>query len=140
MLANRMCGNLLARRTELQANGPASPCRTIHSEAFRPAASAPPAPTATPAIETVGLRKQYGGKVVLHDLSLSVRPGEVFGFLGPNGAGKTTTVKILLGLVQPSAGQARLFGAPVGQRDVRRRVGYLPENFRFHDWLSGSFP
>src|SRR6059058_5753271 len=103
-----------------------------------PAASAPPAPAAVAAIETVALRKQYGGKVVLHDLSLSVGPGEVFGFLGPNGAGKTTTVKILLGLVQPSAGEARIFGRPVGDRAVRRRVGYLPENFRFHDWLTGE--
>ena len=91
----------------------------------------------TSALETRGLRKTYGRTVALHDLSLTVEPGEVFGFLGPNGAGKTTTVKILLGLVHPTAGQAHLFGRPAGDPDARRRVGYLPENFRFHDWLTG---
>ncbi len=91
-----------------------------------------------PAIETVRLRKAYGGTTVLHDLSLSVAPGEVFGFLGPNGAGKTTTVKILMGLVEPTAGTASIFGLPAGDREARRRVGYLPENFRFHDWLTGA--
>jgi len=74
---------------------------------------------------------------VLHDLSLAVAPGEVFGFLGPNGAGKTTTVKILLGLVKPTAGRATLFGLPSADPAARRRVGYLPENFRFHDWMTG---
>jgi len=92
----------------------------------------------TPAVETVGLRKEYGHKVALHGLDLTVQPGEVFGFLGPNGAGKTTTIKILLGLVRPTTGQARLFGMPAGRSDARRRIGYLPENFRFHDWLTGS--
>lgn len=62
----------------------------------------------------------------------------MFGFLGPNGAGKTTTVKILLGLVSATSGQARLFGEPVGDAESRRRVGYLPENFRFHEWLTGA--
>ena len=95
-------------------------------------------PVGVPAIETVGLRKAYRGSVVLHDLSLSVAPGEVFGFLGPNGAGKTTTVKILMGLVRPTAGTASIFGLPAGDREARRRVGYLPENFRFHDWLTGA--
>jgi ABC-2 type transport system ATP-binding protein len=75
--------------------------------------------------------------VALHDLSLVVQPGEVFGFLGPNGAGKTTTIKILTGLVFPTAGQARIFGRPVDRRPARRDVGYLPETFRFHDWMTG---
>ena len=66
-----------------------------------------------------------------------VQPGEVFGFLGPNGAGKTTTVKILLGLVNATSGEARILGKPAGDAESRRRVGYLPENFRFHDWLTG---
>jgi ABC-2 type transport system ATP-binding protein len=61
----------------------------------------------------------------------------VFGFLGPNGAGKTTSLKMLLGLVPPSGGEARLLGAPVGDRRARARVGFLPEHFRFHDWLTG---
>jgi ABC-2 type transport system ATP-binding protein len=73
----------------------------------------------------------------LHGLDLTVQPGEVFGFLGPNGAGKTTTVKILLGLVAPTSGSANVFGLPAGNAEARRRVGYLPENFRFHDWLTG---
>jgi ABC-2 type transport system ATP-binding protein len=96
------------------------------------------APAVVPAIQTVGLRKEYGRKVALHDLSLSVAPGEVFGLLGPNGAGKTTAVKILTGLVQPTAGVARIFGLPAAEPAARRRIGYLPENFRFHDWLTGE--
>ncbi len=92
----------------------------------------------TPAIETIALRKEYGRKIALHGLDLTVQPGEVFGFLGPNGAGKTTTVKILLGLVRATSGQARLFGRPAGDAEARQRIGYLPENFRFHDWLSGA--
>ncbi|MGI9148550.1 MAG: ABC transporter ATP-binding protein [Chloroflexota bacterium] len=92
----------------------------------------------TPAVETVALRKEYGQKVALHGLDLMVQPGEVFGFLGPNGAGKTTTIKILLGLVRATTGQARLFGMPAGESQARRRIGYLPENFRFHDWLTGA--
>ncbi len=95
------------------------------------------APAATPAVETIGLRKEYGRRVAVQSLSLTVWPGEVFGFLGPNGAGKSTTVKILVGLVQPTAGQARIFGQPVSDLRVRQRVGYLPEHFRFHDWLTG---
>jgi ABC-2 type transport system ATP-binding protein len=92
----------------------------------------------TPAIETRHLHKAYGKKIALHDLDLTVQSGEVFGFLGPNGAGKTTTVKILLGLVRPTRGEARIFGQPAGHPEARRRIGYLPENFRFHDWLTGS--
>jgi ABC-2 type transport system ATP-binding protein len=92
----------------------------------------------TLAIETIALRKEYGRKIALHELDLTVQPGEVFGFLGPNGAGKTTTVKILLGLVRSTSGQARLFGRPAGDAEARQRIGYLPENFRFHDWLTGA--
>jgi ABC-2 type transport system ATP-binding protein len=92
----------------------------------------------SPAIEIVGLRKEYRGQVALHDLSLTVKRGEIFGFLGPNGAGKTTTIKILTGLVRASAGQARILGRPIEDRRARRLVGYLPETFRFHEWLTGS--
>lgn len=88
------------------------------------------------AIETRGLRKTYGDVVAVADLTLSVRQGEVFGFLGPNGAGKSTTVKMLTGLVRPSSGEARLLGRRLGDREARRQIGYLPELFRFHDWLS----
>jgi ABC-2 type transport system ATP-binding protein len=89
------------------------------------------------AIETTGLRKRFGEKVAVEDLTLTVRHGEVFGFLGPNGAGKTTSIKMLLGLVSPTAGDARVLGERVGHRTTRARLGFLPEHFRFHDWLTG---
>src|SRR5262249_25420738 len=89
------------------------------------------------AVETHGLRKRFGAKLAVADLSLSVRQGEGFGFLGPNGAGKTTSLKMLLGLVEPTAGRASLLGAPVGDRVTRAGVGFLPEHFRFQDWLTG---
>ncbi len=91
-----------------------------------------------PAIETSHLRKEFGAKVAVTDLSLTVEQGEVFGFLGPNGAGKTTSVKMLLGLITPTAGEMHLLGAPAGDYKVRQRVGFLPEHFRFHDWLTGA--
>jgi ABC-2 type transport system ATP-binding protein len=92
---------------------------------------------AEPVVETHGLRRDFGAKVAVEDLSLSLRQGEVFGFLGPNGAGKTTSLKMLLGLVEPTAGRARVLGAPLGDRATRARLGFLPEHFRFHDWLTG---
>ncbi|MCL4533535.1 MAG: ABC transporter ATP-binding protein [Bacteroidetes bacterium] len=91
-----------------------------------------------PIIEARQLRKVYGnGKVALDGLSFEVRRGEVFGFLGPNGAGKTTAVKILTGLVAPTAGEARVFGLPPGDPAAKARLGFLPEHFRFYDWLTG---
>jgi len=89
----------------------------------------------TPAIAADNLRKQYGKKVAVAGLTLTVERGEVFGFLGPNGAGKTTSVKMMLGLARPSAGAAYLLGAPPGDWRIRRKVGFLPEDFRFHEWL-----
>ncbi|MBI1797306.1 MAG: ABC transporter ATP-binding protein [Candidatus Eisenbacteria bacterium] len=89
------------------------------------------------AVETHGLRKRFGATLAVADLSLSVRRGEVFGFLGPNGAGKTTSLKMLLGLVSPSAGRVSVLGARLGDREARARVGFLPEHFRFQDWLTG---
>jgi ABC-2 type transport system ATP-binding protein len=89
-----------------------------------------------PVIETRGLRKHYGPTLAVADLSLTVGKGEVFGFLGPNGAGKTTSIKMLLALVQPSAGSGQVLGAPIGDRDARARIGFLPEHFRFHDSLT----
>ena len=91
-----------------------------------------------PAIDVRGLHKAYGPKVALQHVDLSVEQGEVFGFLGPNGAGKTTTVKMLLGLVRPTSGSARLFGRAAGEPAATRRVGFLPEHFRFHDWMTGG--
>ncbi len=90
------------------------------------------------AIETNRLRKVYRGakKPAVDSLELNVRQGQVFGFLGPNGAGKTTTIGMLLGNVFPTSGNAFLFGKPIGDREIRRRVGYLPEKFQFHDFLT----
>ncbi|HET9014954.1 MAG TPA: ABC transporter ATP-binding protein [Thermomicrobiaceae bacterium] len=102
-----------------------------------PAATAA-AETTTAAVETFGLRKVYGERAVVQDLTLRVGDGEVFGFLGPNGAGKTTSVKMLMGLVRPTAGTARLLGRPLGDRQAREQIGFLPEMFRFHDWLTGE--
>jgi ABC-2 type transport system ATP-binding protein len=90
------------------------------------------------AIETQALRKEFGRKVAVADLSLQVPRGEIFGFLGPNGAGKTTSVKMLLGLIAPTAGAATLLGRPLSDRQVRARVGFLPEHFRFHEWLTAE--
>ena len=87
------------------------------------------------AIETRELRKVYGEKVAVDDVTLAVPEGEAFGFLGPNGAGKSTTVKMLLGLAFPTSGQARLLGQPLGSVAAKRRIGFLPEQFRFHEWL-----
>ena len=86
-------------------------------------------------IEVAALRKHYGRIEALAGLTMTVQPGEVFGFLGPNGAGKTTTVKLLLGLARPSGGRGRVLGAPLGDRESRRRIGYLPELFRYQPWL-----
>ncbi len=84
------------------------------------------------------MRKEFGKKVAVDDLSLQVERGEVFGFLGPNGAGKTTSVKMLLGLIRPTAGRATLLGEPLGNIAARAKVGFLPEHFRFHDWLTAG--
>jgi len=72
------------------------------------------------------------------NLSLSVRRGEIFGFLGPNGAGKSTSIKMLLGLVKPSGGEAFVLGTPAGGVEVRRKIGFLPEDFRFYQWLTAA--
>jgi ABC-2 type transport system ATP-binding protein len=87
-------------------------------------------------IETRGLAKRYGRTDALVDLTMTVDDGEVFGFLGPNGAGKTTAVKLLLGLARPTRGGGTILGAPLGDRIARRRVGYLPELFRYQPWLT----
>jgi ABC-2 type transport system ATP-binding protein len=88
------------------------------------------------AIETHGLRKTFGARTAVADLSLSVKRGEIFGFLGPNGAGKSTSIKMLLGLVHPSGGEAFVLGQPIGDVEARRSIGFLPEDFRFYDWLT----
>jgi ABC-2 type transport system ATP-binding protein len=90
----------------------------------------------SPAIHTIELSKRYRNTVALAGLSMTVARGEVFGFLGPNGAGKTTAVKLLLGLARPTGGEAMVLGAPAGDLQTRRQIGYLPELFRFQSWLT----
>jgi ABC-2 type transport system ATP-binding protein len=91
------------------------------------------------AIETFGLTKNFGSKTVVDGLDLRVPTGSVFGFLGPNGSGKTTTIRMLLGLISPTSGEAKLLGEsmPKAGGDVLRRVGALVEGPSFYPWLSG---
>ncbi len=101
-------------------------------------AAAAPAQAAagSPAVQTVELTKKFGKTTALAGLTMTVPRGEVFGFLGPNGAGKTTAVKLLLGLLSPTSGQGSLLGRPLGDLQARRRIGYLPELFRYQSWLT----
>jgi ABC-type uncharacterized transport system ATPase subunit len=78
-------------------------------------------------LELQGLTRRYGDLVALHDLSFTVLEGQMFGFVGPNGAGKTTALRIVLGVLEPDAGEVRWRGRPMTD-DMRRRVGYLPED------------
>ena len=98
-----------------------------------------------PAIELKDLTKDYAVGFwrprpyrALDRLSLTIQTGEVFGFLGPNGAGKTTTLKLLMQLIFPTSGRAEILGKPVGDVETRRRIGYLPENPYFYDYLTGE--
>src|ERR1044072_1310458 len=95
------------------------------------------------AIEISGLCKQFKGKKMtrvdaLKHLDLQVATGEVFGFLGPNGAGKSTTIKCLMGLIRPTAGTATIMGEQVGSVASRQKVGFLPENPAFYDYLTAE--
>ena len=98
-----------------------------------------------PAIQIDELTKDYAVGFwrrrpyrALDRLTLDIEPGEVFGFLGPNGAGKTTTLKLLMQLIFPTSGRAHILGRPVGDVAVRRRIGYLPENPSFYDYLTAE--
>ncbi len=124
-----------ASSAEQSALGADARPRLSQAPASRFGDGAVPAAT-SPAIHTEGLRKTFGSTVAVDTLSMTVPRGEVFGFLGPNGAGKTTVVKLLLGLTRPSGGEALVLGAPVGDRETRRQIGYLPELFRYQPLLS----
>lgn len=87
-------------------------------------------------IETCDLTKHYGSKIGCEKISLSIDRGAIFGFLGPNGAGKSTFVKMMVGLIHATSGFAELLGAPLGDAAARRRLGFLPENFRYQEWLT----
>jgi ABC-2 type transport system ATP-binding protein len=94
----------------------------------------------TPAIEITNLDKGFGSgrtkNQALHDLTLTIAQGEVFGFLGPNGAGKSTTIKLLLHFLKPDSGSLRILGHTVGQEEFRHRIGYLSEFPVFYDHLT----
>jgi ABC-2 type transport system ATP-binding protein len=98
-----------------------------------------------PAIETQNLTKEYPygflhlkRKTSLENLTMQVEDGEVFGFLGPNGAGKSTTIKLLMGIIFPTAGSARILGKPVRDVSMHRDIGYLPEQPYFYDYLTAA--
>src|ERR1700740_124089 len=97
------------------------------------------------AIEIAGLEKTYQvgfwrkrPKCALRPLHLSVEEGEIFGFLGPNGAGKTTTLKMLMGLVFPTSGSARILGMDINDPTVKAQIGFLPEQPYFYDSLTAQ--
>ncbi|MGF1513070.1 MAG: ABC transporter ATP-binding protein [Elainellaceae cyanobacterium] len=109
-----------------------------------PAASPIPNRLTAPVIQTHALQKAYRTgfwltqkRQTLRHCSLQIAAGETFGLLGPNGAGKTTLLKILLGITRPTAGRGTLLGAPLGDRPTKQRIGYLPENPYFYDFLTG---
>jgi ABC-2 type transport system ATP-binding protein len=96
-----------------------------------------------PVIAVRGLTKHYrtwqgGNRAALDSLTLEVPPGEIYGFLGPNGAGKTTTLKLLIGLIAPTAGEGTILGHRLGSREARSRLGFLPESPYFYEYLRGD--
>jgi len=90
----------------------------------------------TSVLAAEGLRKSYRKRTVVNNVSLDIHQTEIVGLLGPNGAGKTTAVKLLLGLSRPTSGEGAVLGAPFGDLETRRHIGYLPELFRYQDWLT----
>ncbi|WP_205341257.1 ABC transporter ATP-binding protein [Denitrificimonas caeni] len=89
------------------------------------------------AVELHNVYQQYGTMAVLDNISLNVAEGEVLGLFGHNGAGKTTTVRLILGLLQATSGQVRVLGGTPGDSDIRRDIGFLPENVTFYPQLTG---
>ena len=92
----------------------------------------------TPALEVEALGKRFGALEALRAVSFAVAPGEVFGYLGPNGAGKTTTLRILLGLVHPSAGSARIAGIDAANPRSRADIGFVPGDLRLYGDMTGA--
>lgn len=88
-------------------------------------------------IETQGLTKQYTNGKGCIDIQIEVHKGEVYGFLGPNGAGKSTFIKTLVGLLFPTKGSAEILGRPLGDLEAKKRMGYLPELFKYQEWMTG---
>ncbi|MNB77779.1 putative ABC transporter ATP-binding protein YxlF [compost metagenome] len=90
------------------------------------------------ALETHSLSKEYDNGRGCRDVTISIGKGEAFGFLGPNGAGKSTFVKMLVGLIAPTSGQASIFGHRIGSLEAKASIGYLPELYRYQEWLTGA--
>lgn len=91
-----------------------------------------------PAIEANLLTKEYSNGRGCRDVTITVGKGEAFGFLGPNGAGKSTFVKMLVGLIHPTGGSASIFGHGIGTMEAKMKIGYLPELYRYQEWLTGE--
>lgn len=89
-------------------------------------------------LQTSKLTKRYGERRGCQNVTLEVRAGHIYGLLGPNGAGKSTFVKMIVGLLQPTSGEAFLRDFPCGSVEAKRRLGYLPELFRYPDWLTAE--
>ena len=89
-------------------------------------------------IETENLTKTYQNKVAVDSINLSVEKGQIYGFLGPNGAGKSTMIKMLTGLVFPTSGKGQVLDRPLGDVKARAKLGYLPELFRYQEWMTGE--
>lgn len=97
------------------------------------------APVPEFAVHTAALTKRFGDLVAVDDVTLTVTPGEVFGFLGPNGAGKSTTIRLLLGLLRPTSGTARVFGVDAGDvRRAHRHLAYVPADVALWPMLTGA--
>src|SRR5256714_4553271 len=100
--------------------------------------TAAPASASDVAIDVGGLTKSFGGREVVHDLSMQVKRGSIYGFLGPNGSGKTTTIRMLCGLLTPDSGEGTCLGYDI-RRDsyeIKRRAGYMTQRFSFWEDLT----
>ncbi|MCX7680772.1 MAG: ATP-binding cassette domain-containing protein, partial [Anaerolineae bacterium] len=92
------------------------------------------------AVEVINLTKKFGDFTAVDGISFTIRRGEIFGFLGPNGAGKTTTIRMLLGLLRPTSGTARVLGFDVTRQseEIRKRIGYMSQRFSLYQDLTVS--
>lgn len=89
-------------------------------------------------IELANITKTISGHDILHGISFEVKSGEVFGFIGPNGAGKTTTLKTILGIIEPTRGDVKIFGKNPKEISVKKRIGFMPENTYLYKYLTGD--
>lgn len=133
---------LFAPHRDLLATGEAPRCREA-DRFLQPLTTLQdvdsPAPASGPAIRIDGLTKRFGDVVAVENLSMTVAPGEVFGFLGPNGAGKSTTIRLLLGLIRPTSGHAEIFGCAAGDvRQAHRHIAYVPADVALWPRMTGA--